>query len=255
MKKTIVFSSLTLIFIVIGLLHQIWFVPEMKANAVLPKLVTCHSETCTQMAADILRSTVRLHLTVWQVKPDESGYDWESVISHATLRDGRFLVTHNHYAPLEQTSLADVAISMSVYNSTGQFLFSAPLTDFEVTEEADETLVFEIKNDYIMEQLAASGITSAKFKDWPSLQLQPGMEVAQVDWNGRVSRVDWTTIDKIITEERIPRLVLNDGVTKGSSGGGIFWNGIHIANNWLSLERMDDAGNVHAISVAPLNGY
>ena len=80
------------------------------------------------------------------------------------------------------------------------------------------------------------------------------MAVAQVDWDGNESRVEWTTIEEIITEDGVPRLLLNNGVTRGSSGGGVFWNGKHIANNWKTIEHLDSGGNiVYLTSVAPLN--
>jgi hypothetical protein len=256
MKKfTTIFIPILLI-ILIGLMSQIGLVPEVKASADPLRPASCPIENCQQMQADILSSTIRIHLQVWRVKPDESGYDLDESIGHATLRNDRYLVTHNHYGLLEQTDLPGTAISVVIYDSNGQYLFSSPLTDYVLSREGEETLVFEMKNDYDRNQLAMVGVISAEFADWRSLRLQPGMEVAQVDWNGSVSRVDWVTVEEIITEEGVPRLLLSDGITRGSSGGGIFWNGIHVANNWKSLEHLDGADNIiYTNSVAPLNDY
>lgn len=150
--------------------------------------------------------------------------------------------------------MPDTAISVVIYDSSGKYLFSAPLTDFEVSLEADETRNFEMKYEYDQDLMAAAGITSAEFKDWRSLELQPQMEVAQIDWDGSATRVDWTTIEEVITSDGVPRVVLSEGVTIGGSGGGVFLNGVHIANNWQSVDHLDGAGNLlYATSVAPLN--
>lgn len=256
MKKLAILILLTSFGFLSSLMPQIWFASEVAHNEALTQPAACGLDNCAQVEADILRSTLRLHLQVWRVKADESGYDVDESIGHATLRDGRYLVTHNHYALLEQAGLPDNSISVALFDSNGRYLFSLPLIDFNVTLEADETLVFEMKSDYMVAQLAAAGIQSATFADWRSLQLQAGMQVAQVDWDGLVSRVDWPTVVEVITEEDVPRLVLDDGVTVGSSGGGIFWNGVHIANTWRMIEYLDSAGNItNATSVAPLNEY
>jgi hypothetical protein len=191
--------------------------------------------TRQQAEERILQSTVRIYIETWIVKPDESGYEVDSASSHATLKDGRFLVTHNHFSvPLAGDSELDYA-AVTLANSDGQALFSGPLSDFELVWEDPETLVIAHKDVELFENL---GFVSAEFKDWSSVPLEPGMEVAQVDWDGTTTRVDWTTVKEINVDDGIPRLVLADGITLGASGGGIFWQGHHIANNWLLVQEL-----------------
>jgi len=86
------------------------------------------------------------------------------------------------------------------------------------------------------------------------------MEVAQVDWDGATTRVDWTTVQEVNVEDGVPRLVLADDVMLGASGGGIFWQGIHIANNWLMVQHYGESGKLTdtmtkvALNAAPLMG-
>lgn len=197
-----------------------------------------------------------MHLRTWQLDPDEISYLKHEYAGHATLRDGRFLVTHNHYLPLEQSELKALPITVYLYDSSGRLILRSPLSDFEIIHESAEILVFEMKYDYLAQRVSKAGITSATFADWHSLPLEVGQEVAQVDWNGEVSVVDWTTISEIITDDGIPRIVLDDPVTRGASGGGVFWNGTHIASNWQRVEHLTGEGDVVFVtSVAPLNDY
>ncbi|MDX1418294.1 MAG: hypothetical protein R3293_29105 [Candidatus Promineifilaceae bacterium] len=232
-----------------GLFLQHTSIPAIKALTTAEKIAVQRE----QQSSAILRSTVRIHLRSWTVKEDESGYIWDESIGHATLRDGRFLVTHNHYALLDKGT-APAGMSVALFNSRGTLLFSAPFTDFQVTQEGAETLVFELKPDHWQRQLAASGIISAPFAGWQELDLQPGMEVGQIDWDGATSRVDWATVEAVNTQDGVPRVTLNEWVTQGGSGGGVFWNGTHIGNNWQAAEHLDGAGTVVGFtSVAALN--
>ena len=99
------------------------------------------------------------------------------------------------------------------------------------------------------------GVPSAEFKAWDSLSLQPGMEVAQVDWDGSTAAVNWVKINSIRVVEGVPALELASFVAQGASGGGVFWNGYHIANNWSRATEL--AQNSEAIirqySVAALD--
>ncbi len=70
------------------------------------------------------------------------------------------------------------------------------------------------------------------------------MEVAQIDWDGRTTRVDWVPVREVTLESGVPRLKLDDGAMVGASGGGIFFQGQHIANNWRVEEQIDASGAV-----------
>lgn len=183
----------------------------------------------------ILQSTVRIYIETWVVNPDESGYDVDTAVSHATLKDGRFLVTHNHFStPLTGDNQLNYT-TVTLANSRGEALFKASLSDFELVWQDPETLVIAYKDDSLFESL---GFVSAEFADWSSVPLESGIEVAQVDWDGTTTRVDWTTVQEINVDDGVPRLVLADSIMLGASGGGIFWQGKHIANNWLLVQEL-----------------
>ncbi len=99
------------------------------------------------------------------------------------------------------------------------------------------------------------GLQSAKFKTWEFLSLKPGTEVAQIDWDGTEGHVEWVVVKKVITKDGIARLILNNHVFLGASGGGVFWNGFHVANNWFQATEFDENREsvVDQFSVAALN--
>lgn len=267
MAKTVMFLTL------IGLIaiSAFWIgVGSSMAGSVEPKVTAQESciqptgkaaQACRKLEEHILATTVRIQLQGWSVAKNESGYEIDSKVSHATVRDGRYLVTHNHFSfPLSnqpQNEEAEAYIQVILSKSTGEILFKGPLSDFEIVWEDPETLVFACKDDDLLEQL---GIESAEFRDWSSVPLAVGMEVAQVDWDGNTTRVDWTTVQEVNVEDGVPRLVLADAVTLGASGGGIFWHGIHIANNWLLVQHYGESGALTdmftkaALNSAPVTG-
>lgn len=202
-------------------------------------------ETRQQIEKRILKSTIRFYIETWAVKPGDSGYDFDSASGHGTLKDGRYLVTHNHFStPLSsqpQDRDPNAYTMVTLADSNGQTLFRGPVSDFEIVWEDPETLVITHEDNDLFEKL---GFVSAEFKDWSSVPLEAGSEVAQVDWDGEITRVDWTTIQEVAVEDGVPRLVLADGVTLGASGGGIFWQGTHIANNWLLVQELDASGEL-----------
>lgn len=198
---------------------------------------------CRQIEEMILNATVRFLITTWVVLPDESGYDIDYSTGHATLKDGRYLVTHNHFSvPLSIRPRAgepEAYATVTLYDKDGEPLFRAPLSDFRLIQEEPGTLVMAYKDDGLFERL---GFVSATFKDWGSAALEAGMEVAQVDWDGTTTRVDWVTVDEVDVEEGVPRLILDDNVRIGASGGGIFWRGAHVANNWAEVMQFEPSG-------------
>jgi hypothetical protein len=177
------------------------------------------------------------------VSDDESGYEIDSIVGHATVKEGRFLVTHNHFRiPLSirpRDGEPEVYAVVKLSNSRGELLFEGPLSDFELVWEDPEALVISPKEEGLLEKL---GIASAEFSDWSTVPLEAGMEVGQVDWDGATTRVDWVTIQEVKVEDGVPRLVLADDVTPGASGGGIFWRGVHIANNWAMVQQFEGSG-------------
>ena len=191
---------------------------------------------CNAMAQQVLSSTVRLHVRRWQ--KDESGHKGEYVdggVGHGTVKDGRYLVTHNHYG----VSLTDVdnaeLVQVTVKNWRGEMVLKElPLTAVTVVAVDAETLVLDFGQYGEMGLLEMMGVSSAEFQSYEALQLQVGMEVAQVDWDGDTAHVDWVLVEDVNTENGVPQLKLGNGLTKGASGGGVFYNGVHVANNWTT---------------------
>jgi hypothetical protein len=219
------------------------------------------AQACREMEQRILAATVRIELQGWSVADGESGYNIDYTVGHATIRDGRYLITHNHFRiPLSirsQNGESEVYTTVTLFDSSGELLFKGPISDFALAWEDPQTLVFVYKGEELFQD---AGIVSAEFSDWSSIPLKAGMEVAQVDWDGTTTRVDWTTVQEVDVEDGVPRLVLADDVTLGASGGGIFWQGIHIANNWLLVQHYGTSGTLTdtttkvALNSTPVSG-
>jgi hypothetical protein len=203
----------------------------------------------------ILASTVRVVIQNWIVDENEAGYTIDQSVGHATIMSGSKLVTHNHFSlplSIRQPDAGTEAWGLvKLLDATGRQLFQAPLSEFRLAWEDQETLVFAYKDE---RQFDALGLRPAEFVDWSSLPLEVGMEVAQIDWDETTTRVDWTTVEEVILDDGAPMLVLEDGVTIGASGGGIFWQGKHIANNWRLRQMVDGSDNVvGAVTTVALN--
>jgi hypothetical protein len=210
---------------------------------------------CAQLEAQILSSTVRVYFETWVVTAGEDGYMMSASVGHATVKDGRYLVTHNHTGiPLsirERAGDPDSYTQVFLYDAAGELRHKGPLSDFSIVVEDMETLVLAHKEE---NYLGALGFRSAAFKSCSQLELAVGMEVAQIDWDGESSRVDWVPVSDFIVDTGVSRIILADGAKVGASGGGIFLQGFHIANNWRIEEKLDNLGNVISqISTAALN--
>jgi hypothetical protein len=213
------------------------------------------TESCRQIEALILRSTVRFLITTWQVAPDESGYERAYSSGHGTVKDGRFLVTHNHFnIPLSIRAAdgsSELYTTITLYNAAGRQLIVAPLPDFTLVWEEPETLVLAHKDDGFFEAL---GFASAAFAEAGAVALEAGMEVAQVDWDEDATRVDWAKVQEVEAKDGMPRLTLDDDVLVGASGGGVFRHGVHIGNNWAQIQQLDRSGAmVAAVTWVALN--
>lgn len=250
MKKNLVVSTIFIIFSSIVTLGFSHFNDLSCANRSI-----FNSRDCQKMEQEILNSTIRVQIENWVVLPGEKGYDIQSSIGHATVMNGRYLVTHSHFKlPLnlgEQTEDWESYNVVYLFNSKGEQVHKGPLSDFELIGDDAETMIIAHKEDGFFETL---GFVSANFQSWSDLSLATGMTVAQIDWDGVNTRVDWAIVQEVILEEGTPRLVLTDEVLIGASGGGVFWNGTHVANIWRIEEQIDPAGAViGAVTTVALN--
>lgn len=203
----------------------------------------------------ILSATVRFVVESWMIRPDEKGYNVDRTMGHGTVMAGRYLVTHNHFdvplSLLNRPGDQDSSSALFLYDSQGELLHRGPFADFRLAYRDTETLVFVHEEADFFTRL---GVSSASFSTWTRLALEPGTEVAQVDWDSVVARVDWVNIEEAYLQDGTPRLVLDDGVLPGASGGGIFYEGVHIANNWRFSEQIDGSGSiVDVVTEAALN--
>ncbi len=213
-------------------------------------------ELCAILERSILDTVVRLEVS----GPDGNG-GWAWGNGHATVMEGRYLVTHNHFSvPLSTfaSSIQAWAATVSLYRADGEtILLNAPLTIFQIIAEDRESLVLDFGTDEGGRGFfEAQGLASADFRVLPDLQIKPGVEVAQVDWDGQMAHVDWVFVEEVLDDEGTRVLVLSDDVLQGASGAGVFWQGYHIANNWKSGELVDEGGSiVRQYSKAALNTH
>jgi hypothetical protein len=78
-----------------------------------------------------------------------------------------------------------------------------------------------------------SGQTPADFDTASSTGLQVGDQVAFINWDEGIigsTRVEWATVTDISSNA----VKFDVQVNFGASGGGVFFNGKHIANNWFA---------------------
>lgn len=203
-------------------------------------------QTCGALERQILASVVRLEVRGPNVNDDGR---WAGGIGYGTIMDGRYLVTHNHFS-IPLSTLKNVesngAAAVSMYKANGEMIMlEAPPTVFTVVVEAPETLVLDFgTNDAGQGFFETLGMPSAGFKAWQHLTLQQGTEVAQIDWDGTTARVDWVRVNNFSIVDGTPTLELDNFVTPGASGGGVFWRGYHIANNWATVTVLNETGSV-----------
>jgi hypothetical protein len=264
MAKKIRLLSLIVIIVSGVLKMSLTFSAVTKHGGRQPANISCARpmaeavQRCRQLEQQILSATVRIELESWSVAADESGYIRHHANGHATIKEGRYLITHNHYniplstplAPGKQASYTKV----SIHKADGQLLFSTSLSNFRVDLVEAQTLVIDI-GESGAQQLAAAGLHSAGFRSWSSLSLRPGMEVAQVDWDGEIAHVDWVKIAALVTNDGTPRVELNNYIQIGASGGAVFWNGYHIANNWARVAEHDAGDYERTYSIGALNSW
>lgn len=213
-------------------------------------------EQCELYEQQILATVVRLEVLV-------PSLDDPDLLTggggHGTIKDGRFIVVHNHFSIdlsiFDDEAQRDLA-SLNLYTANGYMLLRdarPPL--FKIVVEDQETLVLDFgTNDEGEGFFDWFKVPSASFKNIHEITIQPGSEVAQVNWDGQLTYIDWVRVQEVIIYDSVPRLVLENSINNGSSGGGVFWNGTHIANNWMRVEIINEGGAiVFQYSIAAIN--
>ncbi len=202
---------------------------------------------CEAEAAAILATTVRLEL--------RRAPDAKRSIGHATIVAGRYLLTHNHFNLSLEEITDDFLGTLTVTNAQGKTLVdAAPFKAFEVLVATPETLIFDFGPYGGAGLFGMLGLSSAQFDPQQAAQIRPGMEVAQVNWDGSTAHVDWVQVQAVREEQGVPVLILANFVEQGASGGGVFYNGYHLGNNWFrSTVEAADGSVLQQYSVAAVN--
>lgn len=218
---------------------------------------------CREMEQAILDSTVQIVFHGWLEV--ENGYEVEKIwgtSSHATVIEGRYLLTHNHFGlPLSQVQIYNRYANggfrgISIYRMDGTAVLDhAPLDDFVVISEQGETVLLDFGMEAGQGLFTQAGLGSAPMVQSDYSHLGAGTEVAQIDIdNDGNTQVVWATIKAVYQNDGIPIVLLDNFIEKGASGGGIFLNGQHIGNNWAHIGQIElDKGTIQPGSLAALN--
>lgn len=228
-------------------IYSMYLQPEAPPSCINPSPAA--KPYCDAVSRRILASTVRLIFF-------SSG---PVCIGHGTVVGGRYVLTHNHYAYLqrgESPTLAREETHLSVALTDGQIILrNAPLSNFTVVASGPGLLILDFQTINGMGFFDYHGIPSATPIAVEASDIRPGSEVAQVNWDGKTTFVDWTRISSIRGNGPTPALEVENFIELGASGGGVFYEGRHIANNWLQGRalRADSRAVVRLYSVAASN--
>jgi hypothetical protein len=195
------------------------------------------------MEEEILASTVRLLMYTPLMHVEGEGYRIVNSMGHATVMNGRYLVTHNHYdetilSMLEQGDPENL-ITGKIFNTDGEIISQVPGQMLTVLVIEHEIVVYDLGEKDGVGYLTTLGLQSTKMLALPSISLEAGMEVAQIDWDGNSTHVDWARIDTINTKSDTSIINVSNCILKGASGGGVYWQGQHFGNNWSQTDKCD----------------
>ena len=109
-----------------------------------------HQQRCAAQEQAILASVVRIVLHGQFQKGQHT--DFRGSFGHATVVNGRYLITHNHFS-IDLTTLSAAnpqgVAGFSLYNAAGQRILSnAPVGTFQASARNAETLVLDFGADY-----------------------------------------------------------------------------------------------------------
>jgi hypothetical protein len=192
--------------------------------------------SCQQMEQRILSSTLRVEIDTWIIYVEGQGYTSLSSNGHGTVMDDSYLLTHNHFRlPLLELLGGDFEgefATVRLYTADGSLLWQGPLTTAAVAFNDAETLLLEFWDWDGRGLFDKLGIPSADFTASKTQQISSGTTVAQINWDNDHAYIQWTKVEAAFSDAGTPVIELADCLMPGSSGGGVFLNGVHIANNW-----------------------
>lgn len=207
-----------------------------------------HRTNCIAMEQTILDATVRIefHGTI-EIDDSYGVTQINGTISHATVINSRYLLTHNHFGiPLSQIKVfeqhaAKSFSGVSVYKLDGTAVLDhAALNSFTVVEERDESVLLDfgtIQEEGFFTQV---GIASAKSGNFEDGLLQPNTEIGLIDWDGEENtRIVWAPIQTVYQDTGLAFIQIEHFIELGASGGGVFLQDKHIGNNWARVTETD----------------
>jgi hypothetical protein len=182
---------------------------------------------CEAISRRILASTVRVMFFS----------DGPVRIGHGTVVGGRYVITHNHYATYQPDVVGQGlagAPHISVALANGEFILrNAPISNFTIVVAEPGMLLIDFQTIDGTGFFDYHGIPSAPLTVWEPSAVKPGSEVAQVNWDGETTFVEWARVSSIRDADPVPALEIDNFIKLGASGGGVFYDGQHIANNCL----------------------
>ncbi len=210
---------------------------------------------CSHWEQQILATTLRIQMQSSVEFDLDMGREpmFHEAISHATVVGGRYLVTHNHFKISPRYQGNGTSLYATLYTTANEMI--AEVATFTVAYADTQTLLLEFTDKEGQGLFDKLGLPSAQMVAWDSLRLEPGLEVAQVNWDGTTTQINCVQIEAVTMDEGLPRLDLANSIELGSSGGGVFWQGAHIANNWQRT-TLYESGSIHVLhqfSSAALN--
>ena len=207
---------------------------------------------CRAQAGRILGATVRLGVIARQ----QDGGGEQLLTGHGTVMAGRYVLTHNHYGLTPEEFGEGRLLSLSIDKADGSLAVKDVLPgSFSVIAVGPEVLLLDFGEYGGRGLFGVIDVASADFAPGDAVSLQAGDEVAQIDWDGLTAHVVWARVTAVNMENGTPYVELDTFVRPGASGGGVFYHGIHIANNWSrTTDLRGDTGEImRRYSLAAMN--
>lgn len=228
---------------------------HLKESILCAKAQENVREQCEIREAHILASVIRFKI-YGSKKDDPTVLVYR--VGHGTVMNGRYLVVHNHFH-LDVNAFGGAFaedIFIDLYRADSQTLVQnlhPPV--FRVVREEPETMLWDFGSGESGEGFFESlGVASASFKGQDQVHPKPGSEVAQVVWDGQSTGVEWVMIEEVNLDGEQPTIMLGNPLHSGASGGGVFLDGHHIANNWMRMRFIDANDQItKETSLAALN--
>ena len=255
--KNLIYSLVILMTAIVSILSNITIIAKAEDPTYeVPNVTSCiNPQTykdrakCREIEQQILSTTVRIQMQGVIMIGGQQLPMTRCCKSHATVLNGRYLVTHNHFGyDLTEEAPADGEgyTGLILRSANGKMLLeSVPLSALVIVYEDNETLVLDLLDEKGNSLIESLELPTPQIIDWKAVNWKVGLELAHIDWNGEKAHVDWVLVEEVITNGATPHIQVNNFAKDGASGGGLYWNGIHVGNNWaINWEKDPNTGDV-----------